>query len=776
MSVPWSYQSGVNIDARSVLISISGLFFGFIPTLVGVSITILYRILISGRGSVPGIGIILSAALCGLLTRWLLGRRQHPTSLIHIYFMGLVTHIAMISMVFLLPMPMAGEVFSTIVIPVMIAYPLATVLLGYLLLNHQQRGKIEHQLRESEFHYRELFFKAPIPYQSLAEDGTIISVNSAWLSVLGYTEAEVVGRSFGDFIHPDYAPVFAENFPRFKADGEICGVEFRMMKKNGEQLLCSYNGRVVYDENGKFEHTQCIFDDITQRHMTETALKESISAFRKLFDNAPMGIFRSTAKGNVYHINSGFANIIGFDNAGEAFDYIKSHESKFFVNADERLTWIERLRTEAKVQNMEIQAYRRDGTVCWLMLNSVKSDYISPDDFFIEGFVIDITDRKNMSKELEVTAAIMSGVFEYMSNGSGIYEVIGDGSSGKDYIVRYFNREALRHEGKAAHEIIGKSLYELRPNINEFGLIKVMQRVYQSGTAEYLPPTRYTDETFDNWYDNWVFKLPTGEVVTIYNDVTESVRYRDSLENSKQILEKTVAERTQQLLEINKELESFAHFVSHDLKAPLRAIQGFSEMLKEDYENHLDDEGKRLLSVIIRNVQDMDNMVRELLEVSRLTRKDMKLVDCNMGELIQSCIESYPNPTELLLFNIHIDAVPIIKCDPVLMRQVWINLISNAIKYTLPSAVKSIEISAFSDASGSTFQIKDSGVGFDPKYAERVFEIFQRFHPSSEFEGSGVGLAIVQRLISKHGGRVWAESRPGVGSIFSFNIPTNPGI
>lgn len=775
MSIPWSFTQGVNIDARSVLLSISGLFFGFIPTLIATAITIIYRTLVGGAGMLAGIGIILSASTIGLLFHWYFFKKKRQLSLWSLFFMGLLTHILMLSCVFLLPGIMAENVFRQILLPIITLYPLATVLLGYLLLNHLRRNTMESRLRESEYHYRELFMRAPIPYQSLAEDASILNVNHAWLDTLGYSEEEVIGKNFSEFIHPDCFEVLGKNFPIFKERGRVDGIEFIMRKKNGEYINTSYTGRIVRDEAGKFLHTQCIFDDVTQRSLTETALRESMHSLKQLFDNAPMGIFRTTAKGKVYHINRGFAKIIGFDNVQEAYSYIAAPDTKFFVDENQRNQWIRALRQENLIENFEFEAYRSDGTTAWLLLNASIDDTIGNDDFFIDGFCVDITEQKIASQQLHYSEAIMRGIFDYMSSGSGIYEVKNDGSKGSDYIIRFFNRESLRQERKELKDVIGKSLQDLRPRINEFGLVQVLQKVYQSGQAMYLPSTHYVDENFDSWYDNWVFKLPTGEVVTIYNDVSDTVKYQESLQNSNLQLEKMVQDRTQKLQEINDELKAFTHSVAHDLRAPLRSIEGFAMILAEDHQESLAPEAKRLLHVIHKNVKQMDRLIADLLALSKLSRQDLNIAPTDMHALVQDCFNEISIPHSLDGFEIVLKDLPTIHCDAVLLKHVWMNLIGNAIKYTMPSAKKYIEIGTVQEGKNTIFYIRDSGMGFDEKYSDKLFQLFQRLHSDDQFEGSGVGLAIVHRLITKHDGKVWAKGIPNQGAEFFFSLPTAEG-
>jgi PAS domain S-box-containing protein len=236
-------------------------------------------------------------------------------------------------------------------------------------------------------------------------------------------------------------------------------------------------------------------------------------------------------------------------------------------------------------------------------------------------------------------------------------------------------------------------------------------------------------------------------------------------------LEQRVSERTAQLESANKELEAFAYSVSHDLRAPLRAIDGYSRFVLEDYAEKLDDEGRRLLNVIRINTQQMDQLITDILGLSRVSRTEMKLSRIDMTKLVNSIYKETATPEIQQKFVFSVEPLPEVFGDPTLIRQVWVNLISNAIKYTLPGEEHRIEIGGRVENDMNIYYIKDTGVGFNPEYTHKLFGLFQRLHKADEFEGTGVGLAIVQRIILRHGGKVWAEGKLNEGATFWFSIP-----
>lgn len=263
-----------------------------------------------------------------------------------------------------------------------------------------------------------------------------------------------------------------------------------------------------------------------------------------------------------------------------------------------------------------------------------------------------------------------------------------------------------------------------------------------------------------------------AELAAGFNQMLETLRQRTrEVTELNATLEQHVAERTFQLECANKELEAFSYSVSHDLRAPLRAIDGFSTFLEEEYGGKLDEEGRRLLGVIRANTRKMDRLITDLLALSRTTQSDLNLTRIDMRSLVESVFQEAGTEEIRRQFKLTIEPMPEAWGDPVLLRQVWVNLISNAIKYTAKSTVKEIEIGGFIKNDDRVYFIKDSGVGFNPNYIGKLFGAFQRLHKPEDFEGTGIGLAIVQRIVRRHEGRVWAEGKENSGATFSFSLP-----
>jgi PAS domain S-box-containing protein len=240
------------------------------------------------------------------------------------------------------------------------------------------------------------------------------------------------------------------------------------------------------------------------------------------------------------------------------------------------------------------------------------------------------------------------------------------------------------------------------------------------------------------------------------------------------VIDYTEQKRAREKIEqLNGELESFSYSVSHDLRAPLRSIDGYTQILLEDYADKLDSEGKRILNVVVNNARRMATLIDDLLDFSRISRKDVALQSVSTENMLASVISELKSLEVGRNIETIVHALDNCEADPNLLRQVWINLISNAFKYTRKRPAAKVEISSYKNPSEVVFKIQDNGTGFDMQYAHKLFGVFQRLHRQQEFEGTGVGLAIVHRIISRHGGRVWAEGGVDKGATFYFSLPRN---
>ncbi|HJZ40983.1 MAG TPA: PAS domain S-box protein, partial [Bacteroidales bacterium] len=264
-----------------------------------------------------------------------------------------------------------------------------------------------------------------------------------------------------------------------------------------------------------------------------------------------------------------------------------------------------------------------------------------------------------------------------------------------------------------------------------------------------------------------------GEQATqfIFIDISQRKKAELEIKSLNAELEQGIEERTIQLMETNKELEAYTYSVSHDLRAPLRAIDGFARFLMEDYSNVLDDEGKKIVQVIRQNSKRMGQLIDDLLRFSRLSRVEMRFSTVQMKPLVDSVYLEITGEELRKRIHFTVEELMDAKGDEAMIRQVWTNLISNAVKYTAHREPATVTITSKSEDDRVVYCIRDNGAGFDMKYAGKLFGVFQRMHSTREFEGTGIGLAIVKQVIQRMGGKVWAEAEVDRGAAFYFSLP-----
>ena len=286
----------------------------------------------------------------------------------------------------------------------------------------------------------------------------------------------------------------------------------------------------------------------------------------------------------------------------------------------------------------------------------------------------------------------------------------------------------------------------------------------------------YTQGELQKAYDGVEHRVKerTAELLvanrSLQAEITERKQAEAEIRSLNAELEQRVLDRTEQLEAANKELEAFSYSVSHDLRAPLRAVDGYTQILVDDFGPRLDDEGRRVCSVISESARNMGRLIDDLLAFSRISRTEMRLAPVDMAALANTVFLELTLPGERERIDFRVGPLPLAQGDPALIRHVWMNLLGNAVKFSSKTEQAIIEVSGERRGGEVVYSVRDNGAGFDMQYANKLFGVFQRLHGAKEFEGTGVGLAIVQRIVCRHGGRVWAESERGKGATFHFTL------
>ncbi len=359
-------------------------------------------------------------------------------------------------------------------------------------------------------------------------------------------------------------------------------------------------------------------------------------------------------------------------------------------------------------------------------------------------------------------------------------------SLGQDLVLAASSEEALRLALKQDYAVL---LLDVQmPDMNGFELARMIRSRARSRHTPIIFITAYSRADLDALQAytlgavDYIFSPVVPEIlrakVRVFIDLAVSrkeleaeIAERKRVQDEITALNAELATRAEQLETANRELESFSYSVSHDLRAPLRAINGFSGMLEEEHAGRLDDEGRRLLRVVSDQSRLMGQLIDDLLQFSRLGRQPMAAREIDMTALAEEVKRELGQEGGAGAAALEVRPLERAMGDPALIRQVLINLLSNAIKFSSGRERPQIELSSHRNGTHGVFRVKDNGAGFDMQYYDKLFGVFQRLHRAEDFPGTGVGLALVQRVVSRHGGRVWAEGQVGEGATFYFTLP-----
>ena len=627
------------------------------------------------------------------------------------------------------------------------------------------RKSIEIALAESEAKYSIAFQTSPYAISiTSAEEGNVVEVNEAFEQISGFSRQELIDNStinLNLWVDPEERNrVVSELISGTKIFGKEC--LFR--RKNGETLTGLFSAHLINLKNKP--HVLASINDISKRKEAEERLMENEALLNAIVETAKDSIFIKDLSLRYIKVNMAMESLFDMP-----IDEIlgKSDSDLFGIENEEHILEIDR---QVLAGNTVEEYPAKPVNEVMHYFHTIKVPIRDAHGKIkgLCGIARDITGLKQSENELrnseerfrqvvehsrEVVWEIdQTGLFTYVSPLS--FEVFGyspEELTGKMHFI-----DLVPEEGR---ERVGKIISDLFPRHADMRNIE--GRIIKKDGSERTLIT------------NGAPILNKNRELIGYRgtnaDITERKQGEEALKKMNEELEKRVKERTEQLTATNYDLDSFAHSVSHDLRAPLRHITGFIKLLKQLEKENRSEEELKYLEIISNGANDMDRMIEALLSFSRLNRAALQKRRINVMEMVKKVMDLFTEQLQNRKIEFKVDALPEIMADETLIRQVWINLISNAIKYTSKKEEARIEIGSISKKDEIVYFVKDNGAGFDNRYAQKLFGVFQRLHKSRDFEGLGIGLSNVQRIITRHGGQCSAEGEVNAGATFYFSLP-----
>ena len=676
-----------------------------------------------------------------------------------------------------------------------------------------QERAAQKALKESEAFNRTIV--ESIPQQLFLKDrnGVYLAANQPYAASLGCRPEQLVGKDDFAFYPTELAEKYRADDRAVMDSGRVKDMEERYLAQGKEYWIHTIKAP-VRDDGGQVTAVLGLFEDISARQRVQQSLKDARDRLEEAQRAAHLGNWEWDALND---------QITGSEEFYRLFDVAPEGLSRFsqFV---ERLHPDDRERVQRDVADALKQDRPYDTDYRVRLSDGGRRDIIARGRVFVDeggkplrmvGTCLDITERKRMEERIGHLNLVLKAI-------RNVNQLIVREKDPETLIRRscevltetrgYFSAWIALYDesGKymtAASAGLGDAFESLKDRFRSGQLAVCDKAVHERGVHVVRDPaaecpncpaaTLYRGQSAiavrlehqGHVHGLLVMSMDPGLVdlvdeQNLIEEVADDIAYalhgldvetqrraaEEDLRKHRDQLEQRVRDRTAQLEESNQELEAFSYSVSHDLRAPLRAIDGFTRILADDYASHLDTEGKRLCSIIHENTAKMGRLIDDLLAFSRLGRAEMSLSPVDMQTMANSVFHELTTPESLARIDFQVGALPAAVADPTLMRQVWMNLLSNAIKFSSKRERAVIKVSAQQNQGESVYVVQDNGAGFEMQYVGKLFGVFQRLHSSKEFEGTGVGLALVQRVIRRHGGRVWAEGEIDKGATFYFAL------
>ncbi len=633
-----------------------------------------------------------------------------------------------------------------------------------------ERRAAEAELRLSEERFRTMADSMPQLAWIAGADGYILWYNQRWFSYTGTTPQQMEGWGWKSVHDPLVLPEVMTKWQAAIDVGQPFEMEFPLRSAEGKFRVFLTRVQPIRNADGTVIRWFGTNTDVDELKRVEESLRATRNRLQSTLSAGSIGTWTWELGTDRLQADEFTARIFGLDPVAAADglpvnDYLRAvlPEDQPAVSSG-----LGKAIDACGMYDIEYRVLRPDGGPCWIHARGRVEAGPSGKPAFFHGAVMNINARKLAEEAVRVlNAGLEQRVLERTAELDDLYNnaPCGYHSVDENGMFLRINDTALRWLGYTRDELVGKKRVS---DLFTPASVEVFNDVF----PKFVVAGRVENVEFELIRRN-------GTILPVLLSATSAVDEHGNFLHSRTTIvdyserkqaELAIRETQTHLEAANKELEAFSYSVSHDLRAPLRAVDGFSQAVVEDFGPLLPAEGQRQLQTIRESAQRMGDLIDDLLTFSRLSRQPLLTQSVNMEEMVKTTLEAVAAEYPGRDVHIAVGALPPANGDPSLLRQVWQNLISNAFKYTTKRAEARVEIGARPRDDGTEYYVQDNGAGFDMQYAHKLFGVFQRLHRAEEYEGTGVGLAIVERIVERHGGRVWADAIPGRGATFYFNL------
>jgi len=607
----------------------------------------------------------------------------------------------------------------------------------------------EKALELANAYNRSLIEASIDPFLTIGPDGKITDVNNSTEFVTGYSRKELIGTDFSDyFTEPEKA---REGYQHVFQKGLLRNYPLEVKHKNGRITPVLYNASVYRDETGEVIGVFAAARDISEQKKAEEKIRILASAVESSDD----AIVTESLDGIITSWNKGAEQIYGYfaeEILGKNISILEPDNRKGEIKQ-----LVKKIQEEERIQHYETSRLRKDRTLIDISVTLSPVLDVSGQLIAVSIIARDITERKKAEEALRLSSIYNRSLIE-----ASLDPLVTIGPDGK---ITDVNKATELVTGYSRSELIGTDFsdYFTEPEKAREGY----QHAFREGLVlDYgLEIQHRNGHVTPVLYNASIYKDETGEVIGVF------AAARDITERKK--AEKLLKLKLEELARSNAELEQFAYVSSHDLQEPLRMIASYLQLLQRKYQGKLDEKADKYIYFAVDGASRMQNLINDLLEFSRVTTKAREFEPTDLQSVLDRVLFDLDVSITENEASISYGSLPVVLADSVQFTQLFQNLISNAIKFRSEKTPK-IEISAKKETDQWLFSVKDNGIGIDPKYSERIFEVFKRLHKREEYPGTGIGLSICKKIIERHGGQIWVESEPDKGSTFYFTLPVIP--